>query len=177
MYTTFSKTFEHFVLEKLKTEVKPRHNQYGGLKGCGTNQYLLDAWNFILSAMDDEKGPAINLISVDYAKAFNTMKHQSCIEQFRWLGASMESIRMIHTFLEGRTMSVRINEAFSELRPVPRGSPQGTILGNYLFVIATDNLEDPEECEADPAEPSLHMITPSSSDDDSFYSAREDLLP
>ena len=138
----FSKMLEFFVLEGLKKGVQPKGNQYGGLKGCGTNQYLIDAWDFILRAMDNEKGPAVNLISVDYAKAFNTMKHRACLSQFERLGATDLSLKMIFVFLQGRSMQVRVNDELSDLRPVPDGSPQGMILGNYLFVITMNNLID-----------------------------------
>ena len=77
----FSKALEFFVLEKLKTEVKPSDRQYGGLKGCGTNQYLVDAWNFILESLEDPGTIAANLLSIDFAKAFNNMDHLACLRQ------------------------------------------------------------------------------------------------
>ena len=39
-------------------------------------------------------------------------------------------------------MRVRVKNNYSRPRPVPGGSPQGTILGNFLFFMTTDNLED-----------------------------------
>ena len=84
----------------------------------------------------------MNLISVDFAKAFNSMEHQSCLRQFASHGASKQSVRLIYSFLSDRRMSYSVNRALSDPRTVPGGSPQGTLLGNFLFVIATDNLED-----------------------------------
>lgn len=125
--------------------------------------------------MDNEKGQAVNLISVNYAKAFNTMKYQACLQQFERLGASNFSLKRIHTFLEGRTMTVKVNDEQSELRPVPGGSPQGTILGNYLFIISTNNLEDRREqsingdTEEDPTVIISTVNQSTSSSNDSFY--------
>ena len=43
----------------------------------------------------------------------------------------------------GRRMKIKMdNEIFSSLRDVNGGSPQGTLLGNYLFIITTDDLEE-----------------------------------
>ena len=44
----FSKTLEFFVLDRLKSEVCPAENQYGGIKGSSTSHYLVRAWNAIL---------------------------------------------------------------------------------------------------------------------------------
>ena len=132
-----SKVLESFVLERLKNEVKLSRSQYGGVSGCSTSHFLIDTWNSILSGL--EKGEsAINLISVDFAKAFNRMDHVHCLEALTDLGASETSIDNVATFLYGRTMSVKIGNEFSNPKPVPGGSPQGSILGNFLFCATTD---------------------------------------
>lgn len=41
----------------------------------------------------------------------------------------------------GRRMTFKVNSVFSSERPLNGGSPQGTLLGNYMFVITTDRLE------------------------------------
>ena len=69
-----SKLMEFFILEKLKEETELRYNQYGGIANCGANHYLIDTWNEILESMDEE-GAACSLVSVDFAKAFNSMGH------------------------------------------------------------------------------------------------------
>ena len=164
----FSKVFEYFLLERLKSECKPSTRQHGGIKGNGTDHYLINAWNYILEALDDEKGPAVSLVSVDFAKAFNTMEHQSCLRQFRDHGASVESLRLIHTFLRGRKMSVKLGNSQSSPRLVPGGSPQGTLLGNFLFIIATDQLETPNNPSLSPpgppSPPDLSLSSPTVTD-------------
>ena len=67
-----SKVMEHFVLERIRAEIQPKPNQYGGIPVCGTTHYLLQAWNNILELLDEE-GSVVTLISIDFAKAFNTM--------------------------------------------------------------------------------------------------------
>ena len=145
----FSKVFEFFVLERLKKEVTPSPNQYGGLPGLSTSHYLLDAWNNILEALD-QNDAAVNLISLDFAKAFNSMGHQACLESLRHAGATPHTISMVGAFLLNRQTTTRVGEAFSSLRPVRAGSPQGTLLGNYLFIMTTDRLKS-SDSEPDPA--------------------------
>ena len=133
----FSKLMESFVLEKLKGEVSLSINQYGGIKGCSTVHFLADTWNKIMGCLDDGN-TAANLVSIDFEKAFNRMDHQKCLDALLRLGASPTSINWVRSFLYGRQMSVKIGKDWSVPRPVPGGSPQGSILGNFLFCITTD---------------------------------------
>ena len=46
--------------------------QYGGVKGCGTDHFLIDTWENILQELEDNRA-SVNLMSLDYSKAFNRM--------------------------------------------------------------------------------------------------------
>ena len=67
-------------------------------------------------------------------------------------------------------MTVRINDLFSKLRPINRSSPQGTLLGNYLFVMTTNDLENDEVINGELSNNTDDPTHPSDSDD-SFHSA------
>ena len=64
----FSKVLESFVLARLKEDVSLSTQQYGGIKGISTEHFLVDTWNSLLNALEEE-GSAANLISVDFEKA------------------------------------------------------------------------------------------------------------
>ena len=138
----FSKVLESFVLNELRKDVKVSERQFGGIKGSGCNHFLIETWHEILLALEDSRASA-NVISVDYEKAFNRMSYQGCISALLRLGGRQEVISMVCAFLRGRTMQVRINQTLSDPLPVDGGSPQGSILGNSLFCIATDHLSEP----------------------------------
>ena len=59
------------------------------------------------------------------------------------MGASTPIIELLATFLSNRTMTVRVGDLRSGPRPVYGGVPQRSILGSFLFNVATDDLEDP----------------------------------
>ena len=139
--TVFSKVLEYFILKQAKEEVTPRINQFGGLAGSSTNHYLISVWNDLLESVEGGEQEAVNLISIDFAKAFNKMDHTACINAFKRKGASQKTINMIAAFLSERTMCIKIGETKSSTRPIMGGSPQGTLLGNFLFIITTDELE------------------------------------
>ena len=131
----FSKIMEHFLLSRLKSEASVKTNQFGGLSGSSTNHYLAEAWTNIVEALDQDGGVA-NLLSVDFAKAFNTMQHQACLKALKAKRASD------HSSLKDRKMLFRAGSALSEPRILNGGAPQGTLMGNYLFILTTDKLEE-----------------------------------
>ena len=136
-----SKVYESYVLNWALSQVKLKENQFGGSKGCGTSHLLISVWQNILEDLEDCRAATL-LTAIDYAKAFNRMSFQECLNAFARHGASSEIIALVATFLTGRTMSVRVGNEWSRPRAVHGGVPQGSILGVLLFNITTDNLED-----------------------------------
>ena len=137
----FSKVLESFILDSLKQEVKLSPHQYGGVKGSSTEHFLIDTWNEILSSLET-KDTAVNLLSVDFSKAFNRMDHRFCLESLEELGAERQTIDRVSCFLYNRTMSVKVDGILSKPRNVPGGSPQGSILGNFLFCSTTNRFTE-----------------------------------
>ena len=136
----FSKVLESFVLEGLLSEVPLSNKQFGGIKGCGTNHFLLDMWQNILEGLEEDN-TAITLMSIDFSKAFNRMSHQACIKSLARKGCSNQSLRMVFGFLQGRQMFIKNGNNYSEPRQVNGGSPQGTKLGNFLFCATLDEID------------------------------------
>ena len=139
-----SKIFESYVLNWLSTEVTCKTNQYGGIKGSSVSHLLVDLWDEIAWNLEDGRA-ATMITAIDYAKAFNRLSFQHCLEAFARKGASSQTISLLATFLSNRTMSVRVSNTWSSPLPVYGGVPQGSILGVLLFNIATDDLEDGQE--------------------------------
>ena len=133
----FSKVMEHFLLKRLKEETKLSPTQFGGLKGTGVDHFLIETWDKILRSLEDNRAAA-SIISIDMEKAFNRMCHNQCLLAAERLGASDTTIRMIRAFLTKRSMKVKILGTQSRARMAPGGSPQGSILANYLFCMTTD---------------------------------------
>ena len=70
------------------------------------------------------------------------MDHATCLRALATYGASSETIMMIASFLTNRSMRIKINSTFSTPRLVKGGSPQGTKLGNFLFIITINAIEE-----------------------------------
>ena len=113
----FSKTLEKFVFEKLASQAKISTRQYGGIRKCRVEHFLVDAWDSILRGLETP-GQASGIISLDFEKAFNRLDHSSCIKALRRHGVNQEVINVIIGFLTGRLMRVRVGSTLSEPRTV-----------------------------------------------------------
>ena len=94
-----------------------------------------------LTGLEDNRA-SINLTTIDFAKAFNRMGHQACVQAFKRKGASSQTIGMIGAFLMGRRMTVKVGSSFSTERPINGGSPQGCVTANALFCATVEFLQD-----------------------------------
>ena len=136
----FSKVYESFVLGWLNEQVGMRSNQMGGMRGAGTEHYLVQLYQLILEALEDSRAASV-ITSIDYSKAFNRLDFLHCLESLANKGASTEIISIIGSFLTSRTMSVKVGQAMSRPRIVLGGVPQGSILGVFLFNATIDTFE------------------------------------
>ena len=138
-----SKMYESYVLDWMKLEVALRSNQYGGVKGLGTDHLLVGLWQQVLENAEDYRSGTV-ITSIDYSKAFNRMGYQECLSALARNGASTPILEIIAAFLTDRQMAVRVGQAFSKHKKVNGGCPQGSILGVFLFNATIDDLE--EDC-------------------------------
>ena len=136
-----SKILERHVLTCLLEEISLKTNQYGGVKGCSTTHMIVDLLQEICENAEDYRSATV-LCAIDFAKAFNRMSFQHCLDSLKKKHASTPLIRLIASFLTNRTMTLRVGSYWSEPLPVSGGCPQGSLLGVILFNSTTEFLED-----------------------------------
>ena len=134
-----AKILESFLFDRLSQEVKLKNNQYGGIKGTGTVHFLIDVYQKILDCLDDGKS-AVSLLAI--GKAFNRMSHPTCIAELAKRGATSETLALVASFLSGRKMRMKVGSTLSDPRFVNGGSPQGTKIGNFLFTVTIESIEE-----------------------------------
>ena len=83
----------------------------------------IDLWQRVLEDLEDCRAATL-VTSTDFAKAFNRLFFQQCLDSFASHGASSEVVRLLATFLTNRKMSVRVQNDWSVPRPVHGGYPK-----------------------------------------------------
>ena len=133
----FSKTFEQFVMDWLMVYVgdKIDPSQFGGMKDSSISHYLIEFTNFVLYNQDLKNPQAILALLVDFSKAFNRQNHNIIIEILSDLGVPNWLLRLVASFLSNRELILRYKGKSSKKKSLPGGTPQGTRLGMFLFLI------------------------------------------
>ena len=96
---------------------------------------MVDDW---LKNINDSK--LCGALFIDFAKAFDVIDHNLLLRKLEHYHLSNSTIKLIESFLTGRTQQVCINKHISTPEKVKFGVPQGSVLGPLLFSIYINDL-------------------------------------
>ncbi|GAB0186537.1 mitochondrial enolase superfamily member 1 [Grus japonensis] len=127
LFSIPGKVMEQLILGVINKHVEEkkviRSGQHGFTKGksCLTN--LIAFYDGMTSWVDE--GRAVDVVYLDFSKAFDTMSHNILISKLRKCGLDEWTVRWVENWLNGRAQRVVISSAESSWRPAASGVPRG----------------------------------------------------
>ena len=89
-----------------------------------------------------DKHENVDVIYLDFKKAFDSVPHKKLIGVLRQCGVTGRPLNWKTDFLSGRQQRVAINYSRSSWQPVKSGIPQGSVLGPVMFLIYISTMPD-----------------------------------
>ena len=112
--------------------------QFAYRKGLGTCDALLCVSHTLQSAL--ESGQEARIVQTDLSAAFDRVNHLGILYKLCSVGIGGSVLSILTQFLSNRSQQVMVDGSRSKLVNVVSGVPQGSVLGQLLFLLYTSEL-------------------------------------
>ena len=119
-------------------------NQHGFRKNHSCESQLILTVEDL--AMNLDHGDQMDMIILDFSKAFDKVPHQRLISKLQFYGIQGSTLTWIKSWLTSRSQSVIIDGMCSKSVDVTSGAPQGTVLGPLMFSLFINGMQDDLVC-------------------------------
>lgn len=142
------KLFERTILTRL-VEFGDDQNliinqQFGFRSQHSTTQQLMRVIEFI--SLRFNQNISTGMIFLDIEKAFDSVWHDALTHKLLKYGFPTYLIKAVTSFLCGRQAFISVNSQKSNMYDIPAGTPQGSILSPFLYILFNNDVPVPKGC-------------------------------
>ena len=95
----------------------------------------MHAYQSKIGTIDGTEVNCVQLALLDFSKVFDGLKRSIVINKMKLTGFNPKIINIVSSILQKRSQCVKLNAASSSFTPIDVGAPQGTKLGQLLWLI------------------------------------------
>ena len=136
----FEKVIRKRIVQFMEKHELFNKSQHGFRGGRSCLSQLLAHFDHITACL--EKGCGVDVVYLDFAKAFDKLDHGITLYKLKSLGIHGNLATWITNFLTNRTQSVIVDGRKSLPRPVISGVPQGSVLGPLMFLVLIGDIDE-----------------------------------
>ena len=130
LMSTIMKVLERIIRKQLVDFLSDHNyfnpNQHGFRHSRSCLSVLLDVYDTMMTSLSNNPKSSVNMIYLDYAKAFDKVDHGVLLNKLKQIGISGKLGEWLHSFPTNRRQHVRIPGSVSKSDNVLSGVPQET---------------------------------------------------
>ena len=117
-----------------KQAVEGNLSQFAYRQGGNCTGALLTVQHHICKFLDDSNCEAVRLFTMDFSKAFDSVKHNLLSAKLKQLPLNPYIINWYHSFLSNRQQRISVNGHSCDWVCVNKGTTQGSV-GGSIFIL------------------------------------------
>jgi Reverse transcriptase (RNA-dependent DNA polymerase)/Endonuclease-reverse transcriptase len=146
LLSSISKLFEKIIYSRLIDALgdKLRLDQHGFRTQHSTIHQLTRLTEDITMGFNKKK--STSAIFLDAEKAFDTVWHDGLLHKLTQLNTPSYLVQIVQSYLKNRKFYVTINGKNSNIKQIPAGVAQGSVISPLLYIVYVNDIPVPRHC-------------------------------